>query len=127
MPTTRRALLGTATALAAWGCASKTTLLAATTSGRASHPTAIRLDANENPYGPSPAAQAAIREAIAGASRYTDLDGELAAAIASRHGLKSDHVALGTGSFAILEMATRPQHRLPARRRRLCGHSPRRR
>jgi histidinol-phosphate aminotransferase len=82
-------------------------LLAATSPGRANMPSAVRLDANESPYGPGPAARAAIREAIGQTGRYTDLDDDLVAAIAARHGVTSDHVVLGTGSFAILEMATR--------------------
>jgi histidinol-phosphate/aromatic aminotransferase/cobyric acid decarboxylase-like protein len=107
MQTTRRALLGSVTALSGWGCASRTTLLAATIPGPTHRTSALRLDANENPYGPGPAAQAAIRDAIGNASRYTDLDDELVAAVAARHGVTGDHVLLGTGSFAILEMATR--------------------
>jgi histidinol-phosphate aminotransferase len=107
MQTTRRALLATATAFTAWGCASKATLLAATAPGRASSRSVVRLDANESPYGPGPAARAALRDAIGQAGRYTDLDDDLAAAIAARHGVTTDHVVLGTGSFAILEMAAR--------------------
>jgi len=108
MQTTRRALLATATALTAWGCAShKTTLLASTSPGRARTGSVVRLDANESPYGPGPAARAAIRDAIGQAGRYTELDDDLAAVIAARHGVTTDHVVLGTGSFAILEMATR--------------------
>ncbi|MET0594606.1 MAG: histidinol-phosphate transaminase [Polyangiaceae bacterium] len=106
MQTTRRALLGSATALATWGCASKTTLLATNTAGRSGR-AVTRLDANESPYGPGPAARAALRDAIDNAGRYSDLGDELIAAIAKRHGVTSDHVVVGTGSFAILEMVSR--------------------
>ena len=72
----------------------------------------IRLAANENPYGPSPRAQAAAQAALGEACRYSESCGELAAALAARHGVSPEHVVLGTGSFAILmwtvEAAMRP-------------------
>jgi histidinol-phosphate aminotransferase len=107
MQTTRRALLASATVLAGFGCASKSTLLASSSAARTGGRSVTRLDANESPYGPSPAARAALRDAIANAGRYSDLGDELIAAIAKRHDVTSEHVVVGTGSFAILEMVTR--------------------
>ena len=66
----------------------------------------VRLSANENPYGPSPAAMRAIRESLAEVSLYP-FDGEerLAAAIARHHGLSTSEVILGNGSSDILHLA----------------------
>jgi histidinol-phosphate aminotransferase len=68
-------------------------------------PTLVRLSANENPYGPSPAAIAAMRDAFGVASRYPDDEAdELAADIAKLHGLSTDEVLLGDGSSEILKV-----------------------
>lgn len=67
--------------------------------------TLIRLSANENPYGPSPAAIAAMRDAFATASRYPDDEAdELVANIAKLHGVSTDEVLLGDGSSEILKL-----------------------
>jgi histidinol-phosphate aminotransferase len=66
----------------------------------------IRLDSNENPYGPGPVALDAIRAAFGEASRYPDVPAlDLAAAIARFHGVADDHVLLGAGSGEVLRMA----------------------
>ena len=66
----------------------------------------IRLDSNENPYGPSPRAMAAMDRARGEAARYPDdLEDRVTDAIARLHGLKPENVLLGCGSGEILRMA----------------------
>jgi len=58
---------------------------------------------NENPYGPSPAARAAVSESIASACRYPDDDIEaLTEALAAKEGFSADHIVTGTGSGELL-------------------------
>jgi histidinol-phosphate aminotransferase len=66
----------------------------------------LRLSANENPYGPCPAAFTALREAASRSFRYPDaeLDG-LTEAVAQSHGLPPEQVVLGAGSSEILKLA----------------------
>ncbi|PLK27867.1 histidinol-phosphate transaminase [Novosphingobium sp. TH158] len=65
----------------------------------------IKLSANENPLGTSPAALAA-RAAAAEPSRYPDPDSKaLRAAIAEVHGLDPALVVMGTGSDELLHLA----------------------
>jgi len=59
---------------------------------------------NENPYGPSPAARAAIAQTIGHACRYPD-DADLerlGTRLAQREGVSRDHIVLGTGSGELL-------------------------
>jgi histidinol-phosphate aminotransferase len=59
---------------------------------------------NENPYGPSPAARAAMSQAIAEACRYP-ADEEIAAlgkTLAAREGVGAEHIVTGTGSGELL-------------------------
>ena len=66
----------------------------------------IRLSANENPYGPSPAAVAAMREATSLAWRYPDEAGDaLIADLARFHGMPRECFLLGDGSSEILKLA----------------------
>ncbi|MDR2032440.1 MAG: histidinol-phosphate transaminase, partial [Azoarcus sp.] len=67
----------------------------------------IKLNTNENPYGPSPRALEAIRAAAAESLRlYPDPDaGALKAALAARHGLRPAHVFVGNGSDEVLAHA----------------------
>ncbi|HEY2828517.1 MAG TPA: aminotransferase class I/II-fold pyridoxal phosphate-dependent enzyme [Thermoanaerobaculia bacterium] len=66
----------------------------------------VRLSANENPYGPSPAAMRAMTEALRAAPRYPDgQDDDLASDIARRHGVNQNQVILGDGSSDILRLA----------------------
>ncbi len=66
---------------------------------------AVRLSANENPYGPSPLAMEAMRNAIGVASRYPDDEvDELIAAIARLHSVSEDQIVLGDGSSEILKL-----------------------
>ena len=64
----------------------------------------IRLDRNENAYGPSRKAVAAIQEAASHASRYPDT-AVLQNALALRHNVKPEQIVLGAGSTDVLRMA----------------------
>jgi histidinol-phosphate aminotransferase len=69
-------------------------------------PSLIGLDSNENPYGPSPRALAAMTRAQAVAARYPDAkEQELMEALARLHGVRPEQVVLGCGSGEILKMA----------------------
>ena len=76
------------------------------TGAPASVPSATRpivLCWNENPYGPSPAARAAINETIAGACRYPDDEiTQLQELLARTEGVSTDHIVIGTGSGELL-------------------------
>jgi histidinol-phosphate aminotransferase len=66
-------------------------------------PGVAKLNANENPYGPSPAAIKAMMEAIAKGAYYVNDSAELLKAmIAERHGLSKDHIILSSGSSGVL-------------------------
>jgi histidinol-phosphate aminotransferase len=67
----------------------------------------IRLDRNENAYGPSEKAIAAMREAASFANRYPDSEcDELASRIAQMHGVTPEQVVPGCGSSEILRGLT---------------------
>lgn len=67
----------------------------------------IRLNNNENVYGPSKTVLEAIRAAVSTANRYPYMYyDELTARIASHHKVKPEQVLLGCGSTEILRMAT---------------------
>lgn len=64
----------------------------------------IRIDFNENPYGPSPKARAAIESSPKMANRYPDLSAdELKAVLAKKHNVTPENIALGCGSSEILK------------------------
>lgn len=67
-------------------------------------PDLLKLNANENPYGPSPMALQAIRDAATdGLKKYPDLQAaELRQEIAQLHGLTPDHIFVGNGSDEVL-------------------------
>jgi histidinol-phosphate aminotransferase len=66
----------------------------------------IRLNSNENPYGASPAALAAMTASQSVAGRYPDsIEDRLVAAIAAMHEVSPEQVLLGCGSGEILQMA----------------------
>jgi histidinol-phosphate aminotransferase len=67
----------------------------------------IRLNRNENAYGPSATVMTAMREAALGAAfRYPDVEAEaLRVKIASDHGVPREQVVLGCGSREILRAA----------------------
>jgi histidinol-phosphate aminotransferase len=63
----------------------------------------ILLCWNENPYGPSPAARAAIAQSIADSCRYPDDENpRLVNLLAEKEGLGPDHIVTGTGSGELL-------------------------
>ncbi|MGH8093486.1 MAG: histidinol-phosphate transaminase [Chthoniobacterales bacterium] len=64
----------------------------------------VKLASNENPLGPSPRVQAAMREALAGANFYPDGGGfYIRAALAKKLGLAPECVIFGNGSNEIIE------------------------
>jgi len=66
----------------------------------------ICLNANENPYGPPEAARRAIAASAADGHRYPDdLAAQARRALAARHGVAPEQIALGCGSSQILHMA----------------------
>jgi len=66
----------------------------------------IRLDRNENPYGPSPKVLEAMRNALNMANRYPVREySELAQRIAAMHNVQPERVLLGCGSGEILRVA----------------------
>lgn len=65
----------------------------------------VRLNSNENPYGPSPMALKAMTDAFGLAWRYPDEHADmLIEAIAKINGVKSDQVVIGDGSGEILKV-----------------------
>ncbi|MEM7319558.1 MAG: histidinol-phosphate transaminase [Pseudomonadota bacterium] len=63
----------------------------------------VKLSSNENPYGPSPKAIAAVRASAEGLHRYPPTDhGALRLAIGARHGLNPDQIICGVGSDEII-------------------------
>lgn len=70
----------------------------------------IKLNANENPFPPSPKVRSAVKRAMGkdgeGLGRYPDADArELVEAIAQYHGVKTDEVFVGNGSDDVLAHA----------------------
>ncbi|WP_416864780.1 MAG: pyridoxal phosphate-dependent aminotransferase [Imperialibacter sp.] len=64
----------------------------------------IRLNRNENPYGPSKKAQQAILNHIGSTNRYPfDLANDLANAIAAKYGVDRQMIHLGAGSSELLQ------------------------
>jgi histidinol-phosphate aminotransferase len=62
-----------------------------------------KLSSNETPYPPLPGVLAVAQEACERMNRYPDMANvELTAALAARHGVDTDEIALGTGSVAVL-------------------------
>ena len=65
----------------------------------------IKLASNENPWGPSPQAIVAMREAVGEIHRYPDAGAfTLKSALGESYGLSSDHLLLGNGSEEIVQM-----------------------
>ncbi|HJR72249.1 MAG TPA: histidinol-phosphate transaminase [Luteimonas sp.] len=63
----------------------------------------VELGSNENPYGPSPRARAAVLAALADVHRYPDpLGGDLKRALAAKHGVAEAQILLGNGSHELL-------------------------
>jgi histidinol-phosphate aminotransferase len=70
-------------------------------------PNLVKLNTNENPYGPSPQVLAALREAANDSLRlYPDpIASELKQTLADYHGLNSTQVFVGNGSDEVLALA----------------------
>lgn len=69
-------------------------------------PGLIRLNYNENPFGPAASAQEAMRAAIPGSFRYADAEErDLVALIAARENCRPEQIVLGAGSGEILDAA----------------------
>src|SRR5262249_38315136 len=95
VPMLRRNLLGASIAAAALPALAK-----------AAPARPVRLSSNENPFGPSAAALAAMREACSRTWIYPDdAVAEMRAAVAKFHGVTPDFVQLGDGSAEILRLA----------------------
>ena len=63
----------------------------------------VELGSNENPYGPSPLARAAIVDQLDSLHRYPDpLGADLKRALAAIHGVDPDRILLGNGSHELL-------------------------
>jgi histidinol-phosphate aminotransferase len=68
----------------------------------------IKLRSNENPYGPSPMARAAIIDSINISNRYDwQLTSELIETLAKKNGVSADNILLGAGSTEILDLVAR--------------------
>jgi len=65
---------------------------------------AVRLNANENPYGPSPNAIKAMEKGLSEGHRYTRAT-QLTKELASYHGVSTDMVLAGCGSTEFLRIA----------------------
>jgi histidinol-phosphate aminotransferase len=64
-----------------------------------------KLSSNENPFGPSPKAIAAMTAVLADAGRYPDpASTALRAALGARHGVDPDRIICGTGSDELLHL-----------------------
>ncbi|MFD0738302.1 histidinol-phosphate transaminase [Lysobacter koreensis] len=73
------------------------------TPGAADAAQLLELGSNENPYGPSPAARAAILGQLDSLHRYPDpLGADLKRALAARHGVDAAQISLGNGSHELL-------------------------
>jgi len=73
----------------------------------AGHDDVLKLSSNENPYGPSPKAQAAFAAASTQLHRYPQTDhAGLRRAIGEIHGLDPDRIICGVGSDEVLQFVT---------------------
>ncbi|MGH9522294.1 MAG: histidinol-phosphate transaminase [Terriglobales bacterium] len=68
----------------------------------------IKMASNENPFGPSPAALAALRDAAAESNFYPDADNtELRRLLAARNGVKPEELLITCGSSSMLNIIAR--------------------
>lgn len=110
----RRLFLGGAASAVSLAAVGKAGKVSAATSAAATAsplygpaPGVAKLNANENPYGPSPKALKAIMQASEKGAYYVgESVMKLKSMIAERHGLTPDHVVLGSGSSAGLTAAS---------------------
>jgi len=69
---------------------------------------AVKLASNENPYGPSPKAIAAMKKAATEVHRYPDGDATLLKTkLAAFHAVATDQILIGNGSNEVLELLIR--------------------
>jgi len=69
---------------------------------------AIKMASNENPFGPSPKAMRAMKNAIPLVNRYPDSDGHLIREALARHwALSPEQILLGNGSDEIITLTIR--------------------
>jgi histidinol-phosphate aminotransferase len=67
----------------------------------------IKVASNENPFGPSPLALAALQKAVAGVNLYPDGNAfYLKQKLAARHGIEPGNLILGNGSNEIIEFVS---------------------
>ncbi len=68
----------------------------------------VKLASNENPLGSSPLAIEAAHEAVSGINLYPDDIGfRLRQKLATKHGVRSDGIVLGSGSSDVIDMVVR--------------------
>jgi len=98
----RRAILGGSVALAGAGLLQR----ARGADTKRAAPAMVRLLANENPYGPGPAARAALAASADRAWQYAFRQEQvLRQSIAAREGLAPDNVMIAAGSGEVLRLA----------------------
>ena len=102
MSVSRRDLLGASALLLAGPAALLRAAAGETPANEGGGP--VVLCWNENPYGPSPAARAAISQSLAAGCRYpTDEEiAALGAALAAHEDISANHIVIGTGSGELL-------------------------
>src|SRR6516165_2952570 len=113
MNLTRRSFLGSlgagtaAAALHPLAFVSRTAV-ARTAESPARGGSSVRLNANENAYGPTAQVRHAIEEALTQANRYPDdARREFTDLVARTHRVSADQVAIGCGSVELLHAAAR--------------------
>ncbi|MFZ0287146.1 MAG: histidinol-phosphate transaminase [Terriglobales bacterium] len=75
---------------------------------RESRVNCIKMASNENPWGPSPKAVAAMQAVLSDCNFYPDNDaGDLRDALAKRHGVHRDQIVLTAGSTSLLGIIAR--------------------
>lgn len=68
----------------------------------------VKLNSNENPYGPSPLARQAMAQHNNFSNRYGwDVNGELIEALAQKNKITADNILLGAGSTELLDLTAR--------------------
>lgn len=66
--------------------------------------TAFKLSSNENPFPPLPGVLDVVQQAAGVLNRYPDMGSTaLIEALSGRYGVPTDHIAVGTGSVAVLQ------------------------
>jgi histidinol-phosphate aminotransferase len=101
-----RTLAGSLTAAVAYSGYGRETKAAGRLTDAADAPGPIFLNYNENPYGPTAKARAALANCAAIANRYPDAAAdELRGALARKHNVGPENIVLGCGSTEILKCA----------------------